>query len=49
MVDGDKTYETIVLPRALTAPILKMAHDNLRHNGPTEPICCLRGYITGKV
>ena len=26
-------YETIVLPRALTAQILKMAHDNLGHNG----------------
>ena len=33
VTDGDKTYETIVLPRALTAQILKMAHDNLRHNG----------------
>ena len=31
--DGDTTYETIVLPRALTAQILKMAHDNLVHNG----------------
>ena len=33
VTDGDKTYETIVLPRALTAQILEMAHDNLRHNG----------------
>ena len=33
MVDGEKTYETIVLPRALTAQILKMAHDDLGHNG----------------
>ena len=33
MSDGDKTYETIVLPRALTVQILKMAHDNLGHNG----------------
>ena len=30
--DGDKTYETIVLPRALTAQILKMAPDDLGHN-----------------
>ena len=29
VTDGDKTYETTVLPRALTAQILKMAHDNL--------------------
>ena len=27
--DGDKTYETIVLPRALITQILKMAHDHL--------------------
>ena len=33
VITGDKTYETIVLPRALTAQILKMAHDNLGHNG----------------
>ena len=32
VTDGDKTYETIVLPIALTAQILKMAHDNLGHN-----------------
>ena len=45
VTDGDNMYETIVLPRALTAQILRMAHDNL---GPTEPICCSRGYIIGK-
>ena len=33
VVDGDNTYETIVLPRALTVQILKMAHDDLGHNG----------------
>ena len=32
VTDGDKTYETIVLPRTLTAQILKMAHDDLGHN-----------------
>ena len=32
VTDGNNTYETIVLPRALTAQILKMAHDNLGHN-----------------
>ena len=31
--DGNKTYKTVVLPRALTAQILKMAHDDLGHNG----------------
>ena len=33
VIDGDNMYETIVLPRALTAHILKIAHDNLGHNG----------------
>ena len=33
VTDNDKIYETIVLPRALTAQILKMAHDDLGHNG----------------
>ena len=33
VIDGNNTYETIVLPRALTAQVLKMAHDNLGHNG----------------
>ena len=29
----DRTYKTIVLPRALTAQVLRMAHDDLGHNG----------------
>ena len=33
VIDGDNTYETVVLPRALTAQVLKMAHDDLGHNG----------------
>ena len=33
MTDDNKTYETTVLPRALIAQILKMAHDDLGHNG----------------
>ena len=33
VTDSDNTYEAIVLPRALIAQILKMAHDNLGHNG----------------
>ena len=49
MTNGDKTYETIVLPRALTAQILKMAHDNLGHNGTHRTYMLLRDYITGKV
>ena len=30
--DGNNTYETIVIPRAITAQILCMVHDNLGHN-----------------
>ena len=33
VLEGDNTYETIVVPRALTTQILKMAHDELGHNG----------------
>ena len=33
VTDGNNTYETIVLPRALIAQVLKMAHDDLGHNG----------------
>ena len=33
VIDGDNTYETTVIPRALTTQILRMAHDELGHNG----------------
>ena len=33
VTDSDITYETVVLPRALITQILKMAHDDLGHNG----------------
>ena len=33
VLEGDNTYETIVVPKALTAQILRMAHDELGHNG----------------
>ena len=33
VIVGDNSYETVILPRALTAQVLKMAHDDLRHNG----------------
>ena len=32
ILDGDNTYETIAVPKALTAQILRMAHDELGHN-----------------
>ena len=33
IMDGDDTYETTVIPRSLTPQILRMAHDELGHNG----------------
>ena len=33
IIDGDNTYETTVVPKALTAYILRKAHDELGHNG----------------
>ena len=42
VTDGDNTYEVIVLPRALTAQILKMAHDNIGHNGTHKTYMLLK-------
>ena len=33
VLEGDNTYETTVVPRTLTAQILRMAHDELGYNG----------------
>ena len=33
IIDVDNTYETTVIPRALTTQILQKAHDELGHNG----------------
>ena len=33
IIDGDNTYETTVILRALTTQILRMVHDELGHNG----------------
>ena len=33
VIDGNNTYETTIIPRAITAQILQMAHNNLGHNG----------------
>ena len=42
VLEGDNTYETTVVPRALTARILKMAHDELGHNGTHRTITILK-------
>ena len=33
IIDGEHTYETIVIPRTLIQQILQMAHDELGQNG----------------
>ena len=33
VIDGNNTYETTMIPRAITAQILWMLHDNLGNNG----------------
>ena len=33
VIDGNNTYETTVIPRAITAQVLLMVHDHLGHNG----------------
>ena len=42
VLEGDNTYETTVVPRALTAEILKMAHDDLGHNGTHKTYIILK-------
>ena len=32
VIDGNNTYETTVIPRAITAQVLQMVHDHLGHN-----------------
>ena len=33
VIDGNTTYETTLIPRAITAQVLQMEHNNLGHNG----------------
>ena len=33
VIDGNNTYETTIITRAITAQVLQMVHDNLGHNG----------------
>ena len=40
IMEGNNTYETTVVPRALTGQIPRMAHDELGHNG-THRICTI--------
>ena len=42
VTDGDNTYETTVIPRAITAQVLQMAHDHLGHNGTLRTYTLLK-------
>ena len=42
VVDGDDTFETIVMPRSLTPQILQMMHDELGHNGTHQTYILLK-------
>ena len=48
VIEGNNTYETTVVPRALTGQILRMAHDELGHNGTHKLIPYLKDFTTGK-
>ena len=49
VVDGDDTYETIVMPRSLTLQILQMVHDELGHNGTHRTYIFLKRLYYWKV
>ena len=42
VIDGNNTYETTIIPRAITAQVLQMAHDNLGHNGTNRMYTLLK-------
>ena len=43
VLEGNSTYETAVIPRALIGQILRMAHDELGHNGTHRTYTMLKG------
>ena len=49
IIDGDNTYETTVVPKALTAQILRMAHDELGHNGTHRTYTLLKRLLLERV
>ena len=42
VLEGSNTYETTVIPRALTGQILRIAHDELGHNGTHKTYTMLK-------
>ena len=49
VLEGNNTYETTVIPRALTGQILRMAHDELGHNGTHRTYTMLKRLYYWKV
>ena len=49
VLEGNGTYESTVIPRALIGQILRMAYDELGHNGIHRPYTMLKGCFIGKV
>ena len=48
VLEGDNTYETIVVPRAVTAQIFRMPHDELGHNGTHRTYTILKRHYYWK-
>ena len=42
VLEGNNTYKTAVIPRALTGQIIRMAHDELGHNGTLRTYTMLK-------
>ena len=42
VVDGNNTYETVIIPKVVTAQILQIAHDRLGHNGTHKTYTLLK-------
>ena len=49
VIEGNNTYETTVVPRALTGQILRMAHDELGHNGTHRTYTILKTLLLERV
>ena len=47
--EGDNIYETTVVPRAVTAQILRMAHDELGHNGIPRTYTILKRLLLERI
>ena len=49
VIEGNNTYESTVIPRALTGQTLRMAHDELGHNGTHRTYTILKRLYYWKV